>query len=95
MPPPWKVLDVGAQMLGFRVMLQNDDGHYSSMVHMLKFEGSMLMYDLQRDIAQWVPVRGVSASLTMMELRLANDLNNMFPSPYEGTEPVQPLSPLR
>ena len=46
----------------------------------------MLIYDLQRDISQWVPVQGVSASLTMVELRLANDLNNMNPSPYEGTE---------
>ena len=47
----------------------------------------------QRDIAQWVPVWGVSASLTMVELRSANDLNNMVPSPYEGTQPVQPPSP--
>ena len=37
---------------------------------------------------------GVLASLTMMELRSANDLTNMFPSPYEGMEPVQPLSPM-
>ena len=74
-------------------MLQNDGGHYSRMAHTLKFEGSMFMYDPQRNIAQWVPVRGVSASLTMVELRSANDLNNMIPSPYEGTEPVQPPSP--
>ena len=79
-------------MLGFRVMLQNDDGHYSSVAHALKFEGSMLIYDPQRDITQWVLVRGVMASLTMMELRLANDLSNMFPSLHEGTEPVQPPS---
>ena len=38
-------------------------------------------------------MKGVLASLTMMELRLANDLSNMFPSPYEGTEPTQPLAP--
>ena len=55
---PRKVLDMGAWMPGFRVMLQNDDRHYSSVAHALKFEGSMLMYDPQRDIAQWVPVRG-------------------------------------
>ena len=36
---------------------------------------------------------GVYASLTMVELRTTNDLNNMIPSPYEGTEPVQPPSP--
>ena len=89
---PGKVLDVGIWMLGFWFMLQDDDGCYSSLVHMLKFEGLMLMYDPQRDIAQWLPVRGLSASLTMMELSSANDLSNMFPSPYEGTEPIQPLS---
>ena len=90
---PRKVLDVSAHACqGFRVKLQNDNRCYSSVAHTLKFEGSMFMYDLQRDIAQWVPVRGVLASLTMVEFRSANDLNNMFPSPYEGTEPVQPPS---
>ena len=68
-------------------MLQNEDGCYASAAHALKFEGSMFIYDPQRDIAQWVPLRGVSALLTMVELRTANDLNNMIPSPYEGTEP--------
>ena len=29
----------------------------------------------------------------MMELHAANDLNNMVPSPYEGTETVTQLSP--
>ena len=29
----------------------------------------------------------------MVELRSTNDLNNMIPSPYEGTEPIQPPSP--
>ena len=53
----------------------------------------MFIYDPQRDIAQWVPVQGVSTSLTMVELRSTNDLNNMIPSPYEGTEPIQPPSP--
>ena len=85
---PGKVLDVGAHMPGFCLMLQNEDGHYASVAHMLKFKGSMFIYDPQRDIAQWVPVWGVSASLTMVELRSANDLNNIIPSPYEGTEPM-------
>ena len=85
---PRKVLDVGAQMPGFPIMLQNDDGHYASMAHALKFEGSMFMYDSQRDIAQWLPVQRVSASLNTVELMSANDLNNMIPSPYEGTEPI-------
>ena len=42
---------------------------------------------------QWVPVWGVSASLTMMELCTANDLNNMVPSPYSEVEPVRVPSP--
>ena len=91
---PGKVLDVSACMPGFRLMLQNEDGCYASMAHALKFEGSMFIYDPKRDIAQWVPVQGISASLTMVELRTANDLNNMIPSPYEGTEPMQPPSPV-
>ena len=51
------------------MMLQNDDGHYASVAHALKFEGSMFIYGPQRDIAQWVLVQGVSASLTLVELR--------------------------
>ena len=90
---PGKVLNIGARMPGFRLMLQNEDGHYRSSAHTLKFEGSMFIYDPQKDIAQWVPVWGVSASLTMVELRSANDLHNMIPSPYEETEPVWPPSP--
>ena len=53
----------------------------------------MLVYDPQHDIAQWVPVRGMSATLTMMELCMANDLNNMVPSPYSKIEPARLPSP--
>ena len=49
---PGKVLDIGACMPGFWLMLQNKDGHYGSTAHTLKFEGSMFIYDPQRDIAQ-------------------------------------------
>ena len=52
------MLDVGARMMGFQLMLQDHKGQYTNSAHALKFEGSMLVYDLQRDIAQWVPVRG-------------------------------------
>ena len=61
------MLDVGACMMGFRLMLQDDEGQYVNLGHALIFEGSMLVYDPQCDIAQWVPVWGASASLTMME----------------------------
>ena len=50
----------------------------------------MFIYDPQRDISQWVLVRGTSVTLTMSELRVANDLNNMNPFPYDGTGLVQP-----
>ena len=55
-------------MTGFRLMLQDDKGQYTNSGHAIIFEGSMLVYDAQRDIAQWVPVRGASAALTMTEL---------------------------
>ena len=71
-------------------MLQNEEGHYGNAAHALKFEGHMFIYDPQRDISQWVPVRGTSSTLTMSELRVANDLNNMNPFPYDGTGLVQP-----
>ena len=50
----------------------------------------MFIYDPQRDISQWVLVRGTSSALTMSELRAANDLNNMNPFPYDATGLVQP-----
>ena len=56
-------------MPGFKIMLQDDNGEYPHMGRALIFEGSMLVYDPQRDLAQWVPVRGMSGTLTMPELR--------------------------
>ena len=88
-----KMLDVRAHMPGLYLMLQDDEGQYANSAYALKFEGLMLIYDPQCDIAQWVPVQGVSASLTMMELCTANDLNNMVSSPYDGFEPVRPPYP--
>ena len=87
------MLDIRVHMMGFWLMLQDDEGQYINLGHALIFEGSMLVYDLQHDIAQWVPVWGVSASLTMMELRVANDLSNMVPSPYSEFEPVRLPAP--
>ena len=84
-----KMLDVGARMLAFCLMLQDDEGQYANSAHTLKFKGSMFIYDPQHDIAQWVPVQGASASLNMMGLCAVNDLSNIVPSPYEGFEPVR------
>ena len=91
---PGKVLDMGARMPGFKLMMQNEEGHYGNATHALKFEGHMLIYDPQKDASQWVPVRGVSASLTTLELRLANNLNNMNPYLHDRPGLVQPHSPM-
>ena len=87
------MLDVRACMMGFRLMLQDDKGQYANLGCALIFEGSMLVYDPQCNIAQWVPVWGTSAALTMMELRGANDLNNMVPLPYSEVELARLPSP--
>ena len=86
MLPPWM------GMMGFRLMLQDDKGQYPNSGHTLIFEGSMLVYDPQHNIAQWVPVWGMSAALMMMELHMANDLNNMVPLPYSEVELARPPS---
>ena len=90
---PGKTLDIGTRMPGFRLMLQDNKGEYPHSGRTLIFEGSMLVYDPQWDIAQWVPKWGTSATLTMPELRTANDLNNIVPSPSNEEEPANPLSP--
>ena len=44
----------------------------------------MLVYDLQKDVSEWVSMRGISALLTSSELRLPSDLNNINPYPHNG-----------
>ena len=90
---PGKMLDIRTHMLGFRLMLQDDKGQYPHSSRILIFEGSMLVYDPQRDITQWVPICGTSATLTMPELRVVYDLNNMVPLPSSELEPANPPSP--
>ena len=91
---PGKFLDVGASMPGFKLMMQNEKGHYRNATHALKFEGHMLIYDPQKDVSQWVQVRGVSVLLTSSVLRSANNLNNMNPYPYDGSGLVELHSPM-
>ena len=85
-----KTLDVGTHMPGFWLMIQDEEGCYSIATHALKFKGSMFIYDPQRDISQWVLVRGTSSALTLSELRVANDLNIMNPFPCDATGLIQP-----
>ena len=84
---PGKMLNVGTCMPGFRLMLQDDQERYPHSGRALIFEGSMLVYDPQQDIAQWIPVCGTSATLTMPELGTAYDLNNFVPSPSSQLGP--------
>ena len=86
------MLDIGRHMPGFRLMLQDDNEQYLHSGRALIFEGSMLVYNPQRDIAQWVPVCGMSATLMMPELRAAYDLNNFVPSPSKELESRRPPS---
>ena len=53
----------------------------------------MLAYDLAMNFSEWIPMRGVSSSLTSVELRSANDLSNIFPCPHSRGEPPRSKSP--
>ena len=48
----------------------------------LMYEGHMLIYNPGRNFLEWVPMRSISSWLTLMELRSANDLNNICPNPH-------------
>ena len=76
---PGRVVNVRARMPGIKLTMQNKEGLYDNSAHALMYEGHMLIYDPQKNISQWVPMRGISAVLTSVELRLANDLNNINP----------------
>ena len=74
-------------------MVQDKEGHYGNSVHVLLYEGHMLVYDLATNLLEWVPMRDVLSSLTSVELRSANDLSNIFPCPHSGGEPPRTQSP--
>ena len=90
---PGKVVNIGAHMPGIRLIVQNVEGQYSTSMCALMYEGHMLIYDLGRNSSEWVPMRGVSSSLTLVELRSANDLNNIYPYPYSEQELTKAHSP--
>ena len=91
---PGKILDVGAHMPGFKIMLQNKEGLYGNATHTLKLEGHMLIYNPQKDSTQWVPKWGISESLTSSKLSSANDLHNMNPRPSDWPGFMIPQSPM-
>ena len=79
-----KVVNVRACMPGIKLIMQNEEGQYGNTTCTLMYEGHMLIYYLQKDVSEWVPMRGISASLTSSELRSADDLNNMNPYLHNG-----------
>ena len=90
---PGKVVDVRARIPEIKLMMQNEERCYGNITCTLKYEGHMLIYNPQKDISQWVPVRDVSTSLMSLELRLANDLNNMNPYLHDGQGLMELHSP--
>ena len=87
---PGKMLDVRAHKMGFRLMLQDNEGQYTNSAHALKIWSvnvCLLPAAWYHPMGTFV---GACASLTMMELCTANDMNNMVPSPYYGFELVRP-----
>ena len=62
---PGKVMNVGAHMPGIKLMMQNEEGQYGNAVCALMYEGHMLIYDPQKDILEWVLMRGISALLML------------------------------
>ena len=74
-------------------MMQNEEGQYGNAACTLRYEGHMLVYNLQKDVSEWVPIRGISALLTSSELRSANNLNNINLYPHNGWGLMEPHSP--
>ena len=90
---PGKVVNIGPWMPRIWLMVQNTEGHYGNTTCTLLYEWHMLVYDLARIFSEWVPMRGMSVALTSMELRLANDLNNICPNPHSEGEPSKSAFP--
>ena len=80
-------------MPGIKLVMQNAEGQYGVSMCTLMYEGHMLNYNPHRNTSKWVPMRGVSLSLTSVELRSANYLNNIYPYPHYGQELTEPHSP--
>ena len=49
--------------------LHDKEGKYQGVARVLRFEGHMLVYDLQMNGARWIAMRGVPSSLTAVELQ--------------------------
>ena len=58
----------------------------------LKYEGHMLVYDLQTNGVGWITMRGVPLSLMVVELQSAGDLEELLPLPFCGVSGPKALT---
>ena len=65
---PGTTVNLGTRMPGIWLALHNAAGKYQGMARVLKFKGHMLAYDPLTNGAGWIPMRGVSSSLMVVEL---------------------------
>ena len=87
-----KVVNIRARMPEIWLVMQDMKGQYSSSARILLYKGQMLAYDPVSNLMKWVPMWGMSLSLTSTELKSANDLSNIFlcPPPWSYT-PKKPV----
>ena len=86
-------VDLSSRMPGIQLALHDEEGKYQGVARVLRFEGHMLVYDLQMNGARWITIRGVSSSLTVVELWSTSDLGNFYPylsMAPAGLKPSQP-----
>ena len=80
-------------MPGVCLKLHDWEGNYQGVARVLKYEGHMLVYDLQTNGMGWVAMRGIPSSLTEVEVRSAEDLGNFYPAPRATREDPQATRP--
>ena len=81
-------------MPGVCLNLRDRDGNNQGVARVLRYEGHMLVYDPHTNGAGWVTMKGVPASLTEVEARLAEELRNFYPAPHvTRDEPQATRSP--
>ena len=91
---PGSMVDLSTPMLGVRLRLHDREGNYQGVARVLKYEGHMLIYDPQTNGVGWVAMKGISSSLTEVEVRSAGVLGNFYPIPCavpEGPKATQSL----
>ena len=80
-------------MPGVCLNLHDREGNHQGVARVLKYEGHMLVYDPHTNGTGWVAMKGVPASLTEVEARLAEELGNFYPAPHATREDPQATRP--